>query len=76
VTRDKLGSDAGVAASTIAKLESGRISEPGVFTVWAICKALHFEVSELFRDLEHNDDASGGDRPDTSLRSTPPEPGA
>jgi transcriptional regulator with XRE-family HTH domain len=76
MTRDKLGSDAGVAVSTISKLESGRVSEPGLFTVWAICKALHFEVSELFRDLEYNDDASGGDRLDTSPRSTPPEPEA
>ena len=58
-TREKLGSDAGVAPSTIAKLESGRVAEPGLFTVWAICKALHLGVEGLLNDLEHNDAASG-----------------
>lgn len=62
MTREKLGSDAGVAPSTIAKLESGRVAEPGLFTVWAICKALHFEIDDLFNELEHGDAASGADQ--------------
>lgn len=65
-TREKLGSDAGVAPSTIAKLESGRVAEPGLFTVWAICKALHLGVEGLLNDLEHNDAASGVGRPDAT----------
>lgn len=55
MTRDKLGSDAGIAASTIAKLESGRVAEPGLFTVWAICKALHYDVDDLLHGLEYDD---------------------
>lgn len=51
-TRDKLGSDAGIAASTIAKLESGRVSEPGLFTVWAICRELEYRLDDLFDSLE------------------------
>jgi transcriptional regulator with XRE-family HTH domain len=47
-TREKLGSDAGVAASTIAKLESGQVNEPGLFTVWAICTALDYDIRDLF----------------------------
>lgn len=67
VTREKLGSEAGVASSTIAKLESGRVAEPGLFTVWAICKALHLEVDGLIDDLEHDDATSGLlDRPDAN----------
>jgi transcriptional regulator with XRE-family HTH domain len=52
MTRDKLGSDAGIAVSTIAKLESSRISEPGLFTVWAICKALEYDLDDLFDGLD------------------------
>lgn len=62
MTREKLGSDAGVAPSTIAKLESGRVAEPGLFTVWAICKALHFEIDDLLNELERGDAASGADQ--------------
>lgn len=62
MTREKLGSDAGVAPSTIAKLESGRVAEPGLFTVWAICKALHFEIDDLLNKLERGDAASGPDQ--------------
>jgi transcriptional regulator with XRE-family HTH domain len=51
-TRDKLGSDAGIAVSTIAKLESGRITEPGFFTVWVICRALSYDFEDLFKGLE------------------------
>jgi transcriptional regulator with XRE-family HTH domain len=52
MTRDKLGSDSGTATSTIAKLESGRVSEPGLFTVWAICRALRYDFGELVDSLE------------------------
>lgn len=52
LTRDKLGSDAGVAASTIAKLESNYVTEPGLFTVWAICKALQYDLDDLFGGLD------------------------
>ena len=62
MTREKLGSDAGVAPSTIAKLESGRVAEPGLFTVWAICKALHFEIDDLLNELERGDAGSGADQ--------------
>ena len=47
-TRDKLGSDAGIASSTIAKLESGQVNEPGLFTVLAICRALDYDINDLF----------------------------
>lgn len=49
MTRDKLGSDSGTATSTIAKLESGRVSEPGLFTVWAICRAPRYDFGKLGR---------------------------
>ena len=52
MTRDKLGSDAGVAVSTIAKLESNQVTEPGLFTVWAICKALEYDLHSLFDVLD------------------------
>lgn len=52
MTRDKLGSDAGVAASTIAKLESGHVKEPGLFTVWAICNTLRYDLDDLLDNLE------------------------
>lgn len=52
MTRDKLGSDAGIAVSTIAKLESSQVREPGLFTVWAICKALQYDMHRLFDDVE------------------------
>jgi transcriptional regulator with XRE-family HTH domain len=48
MSREKLGSLAGVAASTIAKLESGQVNEPGLFTIWGICNALDYDISELF----------------------------
>ena len=61
-TRDKLGADAGVAVSTIAKLESGQVNEPGLFTVWAICTALDYDISDLFEVIRAqqltSDDAS------------------
>lgn len=53
MTRDKLGFDAGIAASTIAKLESSSVSEPGLFTVWAICKALQYHLDDLFDGLDY-----------------------
>ena len=55
MTRDKLGSDAGIAPSTIAKLESGRINEPGFFTVWAICKVLRCDFDDLLEALQANE---------------------
>lgn len=68
MTRDKLGADAGVAVSTIAKLESGRIAEPGLFTVWAICRALHYEFEDLFRYMEHDYADPDPDRPSGSFK--------
>jgi transcriptional regulator with XRE-family HTH domain len=54
-TREKLGNECGVAASTIAKLESGRIIEPGFFTIWAICRTLDYEMGELLDTLDPNE---------------------
>lgn len=62
MTRDKLGSDSGTATSTIAKLESGRVSEPGLFTVWAICRALRYDLGELVDSLEAGQRESEVDR--------------
>jgi len=70
MTRDRLGSDAGIAASTIAKLESGRVNEPGLFTVWAICRILRYDLDELFHNLE--DDRPQSETPSES-KPLPPD---
>lgn len=63
MTRDRLGSDSGTATSTIAKLESGHVSEPGLFTVWSICRALRYDLGELIDGLEADQSESEGDQP-------------
>jgi transcriptional regulator with XRE-family HTH domain len=46
-TQEQLAAQAQVAASTVRKIESGRVVEPGYFTVRALAAALGVELREF-----------------------------
>ena len=47
LTQEQLAARAGVAASTLRKIETARVVEPGYFTMVAIADALGIELSDL-----------------------------
>jgi len=47
LTQDDLSDKAGLAYSTLAKIEQGAIKAPSFFTVYAIAEALGLEIGEL-----------------------------
>jgi DNA-binding XRE family transcriptional regulator len=47
ITQQQLASRAGVALSTLRKIETGGITEPGYFTILAIVSALGISLPEL-----------------------------
>jgi transcriptional regulator with XRE-family HTH domain len=47
MTQQQLASQAGVALSTLRKIETGQITEPGYFTILAIVSALGISLQEL-----------------------------
>jgi len=47
ITQDELASRAGVASSTVAKLEQGAIKSPSLATAAAIARVLEIEVRDL-----------------------------
>jgi ribosome-binding protein aMBF1 (putative translation factor) len=47
LTQEQLASRAQVAVSTLRKIESGRVVEPGYFTMLALVKALGIDLHEL-----------------------------
>jgi transcriptional regulator with XRE-family HTH domain len=49
ISRKELAARAGVAASTIQKIEEGKSANPGVFTVAALAVALDLDLTDLLR---------------------------
>jgi transcriptional regulator with XRE-family HTH domain len=47
ITQQQLASRAGIALSTLRKIETGGITEPGYFTILAIVSALGMSLQEL-----------------------------
>jgi len=47
LTQEQLASRAQVAVSTLRKIESGRVIEPGYFTMLSLANALGIDLSEL-----------------------------
>jgi transcriptional regulator with XRE-family HTH domain len=47
LTQEELANRARVAVSTLRKIESGRVIEPGYFTVLALANALRIDLREL-----------------------------
>jgi transcriptional regulator with XRE-family HTH domain len=51
-TRERLAKEAGIAAGTLARLESEGAIQPGFFTVGAVAEALEVSLDELFREAK------------------------
>jgi transcriptional regulator with XRE-family HTH domain len=49
LTQERLASQAEVAVSTVRKIETGAVVEPGYFTVMALMKVLGTSPEELMR---------------------------
>lgn len=47
LTQEQLAGHAQVAVSTLRKIESGRVVEPGYFTVLSLASALEVDLREL-----------------------------
>jgi transcriptional regulator with XRE-family HTH domain len=47
LTQEQLAGRAQVAVSTLRKIESGRVVEPGYFTMLSLANALGIELREL-----------------------------
>ena len=47
MTQEQLAGRAQVAVSTVRKIESGRVVEPGYFTMLSLAKALGIDLHEL-----------------------------
>lgn len=47
LTQEQLASNARIAVSTLRKIESGRVVEPGYFTMLQIASALGIDLGEL-----------------------------
>jgi transcriptional regulator with XRE-family HTH domain len=47
MTQERLASQAHVAVSTLRKIESGRVVEPGYFTMLSLAEALGVDLGEL-----------------------------
>ncbi|MEU9794081.1 DUF488 family protein [Streptomyces sparsogenes] len=51
-TRERLAKEAGIAAGTLARLESEGAIQPGFFTVGVVAGALEISLDELFRETK------------------------
>ncbi|MBR8642968.1 DUF488 family protein [Streptomyces tuirus] len=51
-TGERLAKEAGIAAGTLARLESEGAIQPGFFTVGAVAEALEVSLDELFREAK------------------------
>lgn len=49
LSQERLAQQAHVSLSTLRKIESGQVIEPGFFTVTALLRALHLSLGELER---------------------------
>jgi transcriptional regulator with XRE-family HTH domain len=47
ITQERLAAQAGVAISTVRKIETGAVVEPGYFTVMALMRALGASPDDL-----------------------------
>lgn len=65
VTQQKLANAADVAISTIRKVESNEVVEPGFFTVLAICRELDVDITNFIQEELPKK---------TTWATTPPEP--
>lgn len=69
MTQDDLSDRAGLAYSTLAKIEQGAIKAPSFFTVYAISAALGMEIGELLgTDKPERGKASSGAKDDSGNR--------
>jgi transcriptional regulator with XRE-family HTH domain len=50
LTQEQLAAQAGIALSTLRKIETGRVGEPGYFTILAMLRALRVSTRELNAD--------------------------
>lgn len=70
MTQERLAARAEVAVSTVRKIESGDVIEPGFFTVLALIDALGVSLDEFGRSPAHaQQQQNGGIRPSPDLRS-------
>jgi transcriptional regulator with XRE-family HTH domain len=51
LTQEQLAGRAQVAVSTLRKIESGRVVEPGYFTMLSLASALDIDLAELAKRL-------------------------
>ncbi len=56
ITQDELSDRAGLAYSTLAKIEQGAIKSPSFFTVYALAEALRLEIGELIGNQTQGDE--------------------
>lgn len=63
ITQDELSDRAGLAYSTLAKIEQGAIKAPSFFTVYALSEALGLEIGELLGSdkLKKSNEHTGAD---------------
>jgi len=52
MTRATLAAKAGLSSNTLMKVEQGQTSDPGVFKIAAVCRALSITVDELVRSAQ------------------------
>lgn len=52
MTRAALATKAGLSSNTLMKVEQGQTSDPGVFKVAALCRALSITVDELLQSTQ------------------------
>ncbi len=50
LTQEQLATQAGIALSTLRKIETGKITEPGYFTILAMLRALRVATYDLSPD--------------------------
>lgn len=51
LSRRELSEMSGVSASNIQAIETGRVTEPGLFTIVTMATALELDISRAFRSL-------------------------
>lgn len=60
-SQESIARQAGLALSTVRKIESNHIREPGVFTVIALLQALEVPIAQLINVAEEAPSAGRGD---------------
>lgn len=57
LTQQQLATRCGIAISTLRAIEAGRTSDPGVFTVFEVARALDVSVEDLLAGADGTDAA-------------------